>query len=309
MELKHLEYFLTAASSISLSEAADKLCITQPTLSRCIQKLEAELGNPLFFRVAEGISLTPAGEHLVHGATAIMGLSEQIKKDFDALSRGSTGHVSIGFVGTATHRIMPDVVQGLRQILPKLEVQVYGELTTPKLERMLLENRLNLAILRPPIASRSIRLETLSTESFVLYVPDEPAWNSLPPTMSFVEALELDLVSFPRGSAAEQTIVNHALARGVQVSPVQRSTDTGTILAMIRGGIGGAILPEGGAPESLWGLRKISLTDGPMIDLALAWHPQHSTPLVSSVRNHLQTLIPRLPQTSFPQSSRPRSEL
>lgn len=294
MELRNLEYFLAASSAASLSEAAVKLSITQPTLSRQIHKLEEELGSPLFFRVADGITLTPAGDHLRHLAAAILGLASQIEKDFRSFSRGSSGVLSIGFVGTATHRIMPDVVSGLRKIVPDLEVQVAGELTTPELEKKLIENQLNLAILRPPIRSKHVHLERLSTETFALYVPDEKSWSILPTTMSFSDALGLDLVAFPQGSAAEQVIAQHALARGLQVNPVQRSSGTGTILAMVRGGIGAAILPVMGAPEHLWGLRKITLSDAPTIDLALAWHPQHTTPVMNAVRNHLRSLIPAL---------------
>ena len=62
MELKQLQYFRAAAKRNSISQAAEALYITQPALSRCIRRLEEEVGTPLFTRTSNGVRLTPAGE-------------------------------------------------------------------------------------------------------------------------------------------------------------------------------------------------------------------------------------------------------
>lgn len=62
MELKQLQYFRAVAKQNSISRAAEALYITQPALSRCIKRLEKEIGTPLIERMSTGVKLTPAGE-------------------------------------------------------------------------------------------------------------------------------------------------------------------------------------------------------------------------------------------------------
>ena len=77
MELRHLRYFVAVADAGSVSRAAIQLRVTQPALSRQIRDLEDELGLPLFDRVGRRLSLTAAGDNLLHRTREILRAAEK----------------------------------------------------------------------------------------------------------------------------------------------------------------------------------------------------------------------------------------
>eukprot|EP01041_Mallomonas_annulata_P030694 gene30694-52877_t len=79
MELRHLRYFLALASSLSFTPAAERVHVTQSTLSHQIRQLEDELGCPLFDRVGKRVALTEAGEtFLAHATRAIQEVDQGV---------------------------------------------------------------------------------------------------------------------------------------------------------------------------------------------------------------------------------------
>ena len=77
MELRLLRYFWTIAEEENISRAAERLHVTQPTLSRQLRELEQELGTPLFERQSKGLVLTDAGLFLKSRAGEILRLTQQ----------------------------------------------------------------------------------------------------------------------------------------------------------------------------------------------------------------------------------------
>lgn len=79
MELRHIRYFLVLAEELNFSRSAERLHITQPSLSRQIQELEKEIGAPLFYRTKRQVTLTNAGKVLVKKANEIIDLVDKQK--------------------------------------------------------------------------------------------------------------------------------------------------------------------------------------------------------------------------------------
>lgn len=96
MELRVLKYFLVVAQEGNISNAAKRLHIGQPTLSRQLKELEQELGQKLFVRQAHGVRLTEAAEHLRTSAKEMVALSDKIEQDFARMSTRPPGDVYIG---------------------------------------------------------------------------------------------------------------------------------------------------------------------------------------------------------------------
>lgn len=95
MELRVLKYFMTVAREESMTRAAEKLFITQPTLSRQIAELEDEQGTPLFVRGNRNLALTAAGALLKRRVEEMLALEERIKQEI-AQGDDVGGNVSIG---------------------------------------------------------------------------------------------------------------------------------------------------------------------------------------------------------------------
>lgn len=79
MNLQHLEYFIAIAENKSVSKAAEELYITQPTLSRILKSMEAEMGVPLFKRTAKGVEVTESGEELYQTAKRVVDMLSDVK--------------------------------------------------------------------------------------------------------------------------------------------------------------------------------------------------------------------------------------
>lgn len=114
MELRVLNYFLTVAREENFTRAAEQLHVTQPTLSRQIADLEAELGVKLFTRSNHNIILTDDGMLLKRRAQEIVSLAERTKQDFLFREENIEGTVTIGSGEFLSTRILTECIAAFR---------------------------------------------------------------------------------------------------------------------------------------------------------------------------------------------------
>jgi len=96
MEIRHLFYFKTVAETLHFRQAAEKLCISQPPLSRQIKELERELGVLLFVRKNKRVSLTDAGKYFKEEIDSIFDKLEEVKNMLGQIHKGGSGELKIG---------------------------------------------------------------------------------------------------------------------------------------------------------------------------------------------------------------------
>lgn len=96
MELRQLRYFVKVAETLSFSEAAKALYVTQSTLSQQIKQLEGELGEPLFTRSSHSVALTEAGQTILKNARQAISDAELCAERINDLNRLATGTLNIG---------------------------------------------------------------------------------------------------------------------------------------------------------------------------------------------------------------------
>ena len=140
MELRLLHYFLEVANEESITRAAQKLHITQPTLSRQIAQLEGELGRKLYVRESYGIRLTEEGRLLKDRAQEIIALEEKTLAELTGT--GITGTVYIGAGETAGIRHIGRVLRDLHGDFPGIRYRIISgdaEDVTGKLDKGLID--------------------------------------------------------------------------------------------------------------------------------------------------------------------------
>ena len=93
MELRYLRYFVAVAEARHFTKAAKELGISQPPLSQQIQRLEREIGTPLFRRLTRGVELTEAGESFYEDACQILALSDAALEKTKGIARGLNGRL------------------------------------------------------------------------------------------------------------------------------------------------------------------------------------------------------------------------
>ena len=122
MELRHLRGFRMVAEELHFSRAAAKLHVAQPALSRTIADLEAEMGVRLIERNSRGVALTDAGKLFLGRVRAILEETDAAVGAARRRSRGETGSLSLGFIGTLSLSLLPRLVRAFRERYPDVEL-------------------------------------------------------------------------------------------------------------------------------------------------------------------------------------------
>lgn len=155
MELRHLKYFVTVAEELHFGRAAARLQMTQPPLSKQIRELEEEMGVQLFKRTKRHVELTTAGAFFLPEARQVITQLDQAIETAQRAERGELGRLVIGFVGSATYNILPELIREYRKKFPDVSIALH-ELSTPDQVRELTADRIDVGLLHPPIGSSLI---------------------------------------------------------------------------------------------------------------------------------------------------------
>jgi DNA-binding transcriptional LysR family regulator len=139
MELRHLRYFVAVAEALSFTQAAERLHLAQPSLTRQIKDLEAEIGVRLFERAGKRISLTQEGEAFLLDARRLVAECAQSVLAVQRLSRGEAGQLNIGYVANLYHDLLPATLGAFRKACPRTALNLFD--LTPAEQYHALEGR------------------------------------------------------------------------------------------------------------------------------------------------------------------------
>jgi LysR family cyn operon transcriptional activator len=169
MELRHLRYFDAVAETLNFTRAAERLHVTQSTLSHQIKQLEDEVGTPLFDRSARRVRMTEAGEILRSHMTPAL---EQIDLGLQALrapAQAITGSIRLGTTSSFNTHMVPLCVATLLNAYPGIQVAV-EELAAGQILKRLRSGHLDIAVSYPPGEGSDLWFEPLYNEELRLVV-------------------------------------------------------------------------------------------------------------------------------------------
>ncbi|MEM7478295.1 MAG: LysR family transcriptional regulator [Planctomycetota bacterium] len=170
MELDQLRYFLHVAEHKNFSRAAEALSISQSSLSRSIQRLEEELGLPVFVRKPKSLELTEPGTLLLERARKVVSLVEDTKAEIK--DDGTTGRIRIGAIPTVAPYFLPAFLQQFAAEFPEASVIIHEE-TTERLLKSCSNGDVDIAILALPVEVKYLEVESLFKEELFLLLPTE----------------------------------------------------------------------------------------------------------------------------------------
>lgn len=145
MELKDLRYLAVVRETAHLGKAAQALGITQPALTKCIQRMEKSCSTRLILKVGRGIQLTEAGLLLCERAQKVLHLMQVTQQDLNALGAGTAGVIRLGVAATAAEFMLPHLTRELLQQAPTVVLEVQVGLND-LLQSRLRENKLDLIL-------------------------------------------------------------------------------------------------------------------------------------------------------------------
>lgn len=148
---RELLYVKTISEEQSISKAAAKLFIAQPSLSQSIQRLEAALGTKLFTRTSNRLVLTFAGERYCQMASRILRIYGDFQLEVSDINDLKKGRVTVGITVFLATYLLPDILTEFREKCPNVEVQIMEE-TSTKLEKALISGEVDFALMHasPP---------------------------------------------------------------------------------------------------------------------------------------------------------------
>jgi LysR family hydrogen peroxide-inducible transcriptional activator len=170
MDFDQLAYFLKVAERGNFTRAADELQISQPALSRSMQRLETEIGQPVFERQSRRVTLTDAGELLLSRARQMLQIYSDTKREI--VDDGQTGEIRIGAIPTIAPFMLPTLLQKSAAEFPKARFHVQ-ELTTDALLKECRDGGVDVAILALPITAKYLEVTELFDEELLLVLPTE----------------------------------------------------------------------------------------------------------------------------------------
>jgi DNA-binding transcriptional LysR family regulator len=170
MDLNHLEYFVAISEEKNISRAAEKLFVSQPTLSRYLLTLEEELGTPLFNRIKNSLILTYAGEVYLDSAKEILNIQKQTHHEIEDIIDFKKGHISIGIPAERGATIIPSVFPLFHEKYPGIEID-FIEDSTSNLELLTLQGHIDFSIIVHYGHETQLDYEVLCHEEFILAVP------------------------------------------------------------------------------------------------------------------------------------------
>jgi DNA-binding transcriptional LysR family regulator len=243
VQLRHLAALAAVAREGSFGRAAQRLGYTQSAVSQQIAAFERVIGTPLFDRPRgpQPVTLTPAGELLLEHADAILGRLRAAEQDLARLLAGEGGRLAVGTFQSVSVQVLPDVVARLRAEAPAVEVSfVESESNTTLLDR-LLDGTLDLTFYVGPSADPRTVYTELCLDPFVALVrrTGEPGEEG---PLRVADLAGVPMVGQPENQC--QYLIEDGLrARGVEPEIVFRSSDNGAVQAMVRAGMGAAVMP------------------------------------------------------------------
>lgn len=169
MELRHLRYFDAVAETLNFTRAAERLHVTQSTLSHQIKQLEVELGAPLFDRSAKQVRMTEAGEILRSHMTPALQQIDQGLQALRAPGDAITASIRLGTTPSFNTHMVPQCVATLLNHYPNLQVTV-EELPAGTISKRLGSGHLDLAVSYRPGEGSELWFEPLYNEELRLVV-------------------------------------------------------------------------------------------------------------------------------------------
>lgn len=283
IELRHLRYFLAVAEELNFGRAAERLNITQPSLSRQIQNLEKELGLILFERKQRQIRLTAPGQILLAEVEQIMIRFDQGMRVVKRASRGEVGQLTVGFQGSSVYDVIPISIKAFRDRFPDVEV-IMQPMETSEQVIAIAENNLDVGFVIPPTTDANLEVEILLEEPLVLALPENhPLAAQSEIHITALANEPLILASRDRGCGLHEQIFEIYQRVSLRPNVVCAAREMQVMLGFVAAGMGISLLPSHVKNFQRTGVIYRKLTpEAPIAGLGIAWKSNNSTPVLSA---------------------------
>ena len=246
MELRHLRYFVAVAEELHFGNAAARLHIAQPPLSRQIRDLEQEIGVELFSRVKGRVALTHAGCAFLVEVRRTLAQAERARLTAMRAARGEVGRLRVGFVEAATYSgVLPDVLGVFRTELPDVGLELF-ELSSLQQTEALRDGRVEIGVLHslPYDASDWLGVERLIHDTVVVALPrDHALAGRAEVPLAALAGDPFLMLRRPDGPGLHDRVIAACQTAGFSPAVAQQAGQLQTLVGLVAAGAGVALVP------------------------------------------------------------------
>lgn len=239
MELLQLEYFRTVASLEHMTEAAGVLHVTQSSLSKTIQRLEEDLGAPLFDRSGRNLRLNAFGRSFYQRVERALFELEEGKREIADMTSAHYGTLTLA-VNTAY--MLPDILNRFREIRPRVQFHV-EQLRTHEMETRVKKGEVDFCLSSPPILGSELVCDVVLQERIYVTVP---AAHRLADRnrVRLSELKEERFVSLKKGYGIRDLMDHYCEKAGFVPNNAYEGDEPATLGPLVQTGLGIAFIPE-----------------------------------------------------------------
>ena len=242
MNLTHLRYFVELAAAQHYTRAAERLCITQPSLSHAIAQMEAELGVPLFEKRGRGTVLTRFGRQFLTCAQQTLNTLDAGVEELQRVGRGE-GVVRLGLLRTLGVDFVPSLAERFLQAHPEKNIRFTFQVgMTGALLDALAARELDLVFASRPAELRGLTLDVVGRQDLVLIVPrGHPLCGRR--SIDLAQTLDYPQIFFSR-DAGLRAIIDELFAKTGGTPRIAYETQEDQVIAgLVAHGFGIAVVP------------------------------------------------------------------
>ncbi|WP_201005965.1 LysR family transcriptional regulator [Paenibacillus glycanilyticus] len=267
MELLQLQYFLTVARLEHVTEAARHLHVTQSSLSKTIQRLEEDLGVPLFDRVGRKLRLNESGSRFLLRAERALFELDQGKQELNDLSSSEQGTIELA-VNTAS--MLPNILREFRKKKPNIQFHVQM-LTTREMVAHLHRGDIDFCLSSPSLEGEDIECQILYRDPILIAVPQSHRLAGRS-SVSLSELKEEWFVGVKKGYGTRDLVDSICKKDGFEPKFVYEGDEPARINALVEAEIGIAFIP-GTARNQNGQIVYLQVEENELVrEIALLWH-------------------------------------
>ncbi len=284
MELRHLTYFKAVAEELNFRKAAEKLFISQPGLSRQIKNLEDLLEVKLFIRDQKHVELTAAGKYLIGEVEFILNHLAVTKSQLKLIAAGKVGELRIGFLGSASNRVLPELLAKINDQEPLITTSL-EELSNSVQVEMIQKDKLDLGFVRLASVSEQLEMKPILRDSFSIVVPinhpvDSKSFKSV---FQFSEEPFI-LFSSDYSNYYFEQIIGICKDAGFSPKIRHKSVHALTIFKLVENGLGVAIVPTSLKEGYELNVRFMEIPNtSRFTELSVIWKPSNRNPALQKI--------------------------
>jgi len=289
--LEQLRGLVAVAEELHFGRAAARLRMTQPPLSRQIQKLEAAVGAQLLERDNRRVALTPAGEAFLAEARRILAIAEAAPDLAQRVSSGTRGLVRIGFTAASTFGILGRLINEVERQLPEVRLELIEMVTREQIAALARED-LDLGLARPPFDAELFDSRLLHREALLLAVPATHRLAGLDRPATPADLATEPLIFHSQQQARYFYDLVVSMVPLVQERVVHSVSQILTMLWLVSAGRGIAFVP---AAATLLAVPNVAFTAlatpvAEPVELHLLWPRRSGNPALDRVLAALQSV-------------------